>query len=150
MSNTYNMLNTYSKALKKVNQIVDGIRQKFENNRPLHIKRLSKDSTNPPETKKSLDFDNPSREISRESPSPFNVCVSAFTELLLVVGVISPIVPLSIFRAPTCSSGKSLGIVGRPMSSSTPKTPLEISERLITKTKVYLSVEYPSKTVRKE
>ena len=28
----YNMLNAYSKALKKINQIVDGIKQKFENN----------------------------------------------------------------------------------------------------------------------
>ena len=37
----YNMLN----ALKKVNQIVDGIKQKFESNGPLGIKRLSKDST---------------------------------------------------------------------------------------------------------
>ena len=36
------------------------------------------------------------------------------------------------------------------MSSSTPKTPREISERLITETKVYLSVEYPSQTVQKE
>ena len=36
------------------------------------------------------------------------------------------------------------------MSSSTPKTPREISERSITETKVYLFVEYPSKTVRKE
>ena len=34
------------------------------------------------------------------------------------------------------------------MSSS--KTPREISERLITETKVYLSVEYPSQTVQKE
>ena len=36
------------------------------------------------------------------------------------------------------------------MSSSTPKTPREISERSITETKVYLSVEYPSQTVQKE
>ena len=36
------------------------------------------------------------------------------------------------------------------MSSSTPKTPRKISERLITETKVYLSVEYPSQTVQKE
>ena len=36
------------------------------------------------------------------------------------------------------------------MSSSTPKTPRQISERLITETKVYLSVEYPSQTVQKE
>ena len=83
---------------------------------------------------------------------PFNVCVSAFTKLPPVFGfgAISPIAPLSIFRAPTCSSGESSGIVGRPMASSTPKRPLEISERSITETKVYLSVEYPSKTVRKE
>ena len=36
------------------------------------------------------------------------------------------------------------------MSSSTPKTPREISERSSTETKVYLSVEYPSQTVQKE
>ena len=36
------------------------------------------------------------------------------------------------------------------MSSSRPKTPRGMSERSITETKVYLSVEYPSKTVRKE
>lgn len=36
------------------------------------------------------------------------------------------------------------------MSSSTPKTLREISERSITETKVYLSVEYPSQTVQKE
>ena len=36
------------------------------------------------------------------------------------------------------------------MSSSTSKTPREISERSITETKVYLSVEYPSQTVQKE
>ena len=41
----YNMLNAYNKALKKVNQIVNGIKQKFESNGPLRIKRLSKDST---------------------------------------------------------------------------------------------------------
>ena len=47
-------------------QIVHGIRQKFENNGPLCIKRLSKDRTKPPEAKKSLKFDsNPSCEISR-------------------------------------------------------------------------------------
>ena len=45
----YNMLNAYNKALKKVNQIVDGIKQKFESNRPLRINRLSKDSTKAPE-----------------------------------------------------------------------------------------------------
>ena len=151
----YNMFNAYSKALKKIDQIVDGIKQKFENNGPLCIKRLSKDSTKPPEAKKSLSFDsNPSCEISRESPGnpPFNVCVSAFTKLppVFAFGAISPIAPLSIFRAPTCSSGESSGIVGRPMASSTPKRPLEISERSITETKVYLFVEYPSKTVRKE
>ena len=152
----YNMLNAYSKALKKINQIVDGIKQKFENNGPLRIKRLSKDSTKQPEAKKSLSFDsNPSCEISQESPAvkpTFNVCVPAFTKLPPVFGfgAISPIAPLSIFRAPTCSSGESSGIVGRPMASSTPKKPLEISERSITETKVYLSVEYPSKTVRKE
>ena len=103
------------------------------------MKRLSKNRTKLPEAKKNLDFDsNPSGEISQESPCPVNACVSAFTKLPPVVGAISPI-------APTCSSGELLGIVGRPMSSSTSKKPLKI-----TKTKVYLSVEYPSKTVRKE
>ena len=36
------------------------------------------------------------------------------------------------------------------MSSSTPKTPREISQRSITETKVYLFVEYPSQTAQKE
>ena len=152
----YNMLNAYNKALKKVNQIADGIKQKFESNGPLRIKRLSKDSTKAPEARKSLSFDsNPSEEISRGPPlsvslkPPDGVCVSAFTKLPPVFGfsAISPIAPFSIFRAPNCV--QSSGIVG-PMSSSTPKTPREISERSITETKVYLSVEYPSKTVRKE
>ena len=90
----YNMLNAYNKALKKVNQIVDGIKQKFESNGPLRIKRLSKDSTKAPEARKSLSFDsNPSGEISRGPPLPVslkppdNVCVSAFTKLLLVFGL---------------------------------------------------------------
>ena len=146
----YNMLNAYNKALKKVNQIVDGIKQKFESNRPLHIKRLSKDSTKAPEARKSLSLDsNPSGEISRD-----HHCVSAFTKLPPVFGfgAISPMAPLSIFRAPNCV--QSSGIVGPMqlclMSSSTPKTPRKISERSITETKVYLSVEYPSRTVRKE
>ena len=137
----HNMLNAYNKALKKVNQIVHGIKQKFESNGPLRIKRLS----NP----------NLSAEISRGPPLPAslkppdNVCVSAFTKLPPVFGfgAISPIAPLSIFRAPNCV--ESSGIFG-PMSSSTPKTPREISERSITKRQVYLSVEYPSQTVRKE
>ena len=117
-------------GLKKFNQIIDDIKQKFENNGPLWIKRLSKDRTKPPEAKKSLDFDsNLSCEISRESPSPVNVCVSAFTKLPPVLAAISPIAPLLIFQAPICSSGESSGIVSRPMSSSTPKTPLDISER---------------------
>ena len=154
----YNMFNAYNKALKKINQIVDGIKQKFEKNGPVRVKRLSKDSTKPPEAKKSLRFDsNLSCEILRESPAKppvnmVNVCVSAFIKLPLVFGfgAISPIAPLSIFRAPTCSSGESSGIVGRPMASSTPARPLEISEQSITETKVYLSVEYPSKPVRKE
>ena len=47
----HNMLNAYNKVLKRVNQIVDGIKQKFENNGPLRFKRLSKDSTKPPEAK---------------------------------------------------------------------------------------------------
>ena len=151
----YNMLNAYSKALKRINQIVDGIKQKFENNGPLRIKRLSKDLAKPPEVKKSLSFDsNLSGEISRESPvnPPLKVYASAFTKLPPVFGfsAISPIAPLSIFRAPTCSSRESSGIVGRPLASSTPKGSLEISERSNTETKVYLSVEYPSKPVRKE
>ena len=50
----YNMLNAYNKALKKVNQIVDGIKQKIESNGPLRTKRLSKDSTKAPEARKSL------------------------------------------------------------------------------------------------
>ena len=45
----YNMFHAYNKVLKRVNQIVDGIKQKFENNGPLRIKRSSKDSTKPPE-----------------------------------------------------------------------------------------------------
>ena len=82
---------------------------------------------------KSLSFDsNPSCEISRESPGnpPFNVSVSAFTKLppVFAFGAISPIAPLSVFRAPTCSSGESSGIVDRLMASSRPKRPLEISE----------------------
>ena len=61
----YNMLNAYDKVLKRVNQIVDGIKQKFENNGPLRIKRLSKDSTKPPEAKKSLSLDSkPSCEMN--------------------------------------------------------------------------------------
>ena len=43
----YNMLNAYSKALKNINQIVDHNKQKFENNAPVRIKRLSKDSRKP-------------------------------------------------------------------------------------------------------
>ena len=81
----YNMLNAYNKALKKVNQIVDGIKQKFESNGPLRIKRLSKDSTKAQEARKSLSFDsNPWGEISRGPPLPVslkppdNVCVSVF------------------------------------------------------------------------
>ena len=50
----YNMLNAYNKALKKVKQIVDGIKQKFERNGPLRIKRLSNS--------------NPSAEISWGPP----------------------------------------------------------------------------------
>ena len=119
----YNMLNAYNKALKKVNQIVDGIKQKFESNGPLRIKRLSKDSTKAPEARKSLSLDsNPSGEISRRPPLPVslkppdNVCVSAFRKLPPVFGfgAISPIAPLSIFRAPNCV--ESSEIVG-PMSS---------------------------------
>ena len=45
----YNMFHAHNKVLKRVNQIVDGIKQKFENNGPLRIKRSSKDSTKPPE-----------------------------------------------------------------------------------------------------
>ena len=99
----YNMLNAYNKALKKVNQIVDGIKQKFESNGPLRIKRLSKDSTKALEARKSLSFDsNPSAEISRDPPLPVslkppdNVCVSAFRKVPPVFGfgAISPIAPL--------------------------------------------------------
>ena len=97
------MLNAYKKVLKKVNQIVDGIKQKFESNRPLRIKRLSKDSTKALEANKSLSFDSkPSAEISRDPPLPVslkppdNVCVSAFRKVPPVFGfgAISPIAPL--------------------------------------------------------
>ena len=78
-------------GLKKVKQIVDGVKQKFESNGPLRIKRLSNS--------------NPSAEILWGPPLPAslkppdNVCVSAFTKLPPVFGfgAISPIAPLSIF-----------------------------------------------------
>lgn len=168
----YNRLVRYKNALHKVDEIGKEIRRDFDGDVPLRVKRLAKDPGKSLEAKKSLNFGDPCSSFSSPraatsggKPVATNVVANPGICLSPIpFGVLNPSANLAPVFAP--SRAQSLvqkafkGFSGSPaMFTSTPLrktethtdlTELSFEESREKETKVHLSVEYPSKTIRKE
>ena len=171
-SKCYNRLLRYKRALDRVAEIENEIKQDFLNDGPFRVKRLAKDPGQTPEAKKSLHFDdanvnNQSQKYIMSTPKAGTSASSLASPSLPPVftfGAVSPIAPVITFPtrgflAPNglvqnAFGGVTSGFTGRVLTS-TPQKQVEFRkpERPIAETKetkVHLTVAYPSKPFHKE
>ena len=168
----YNRLLRYKRALDRVGEIENDIKQNFKNDGPFRVKRLAKESGQKPEAKKSLKFEdaNVNNSPSQSITSAPRAAIGTFPftspslPTAFTFGAVSPIAPVATFPsraflAPigllqSTFGGITPGFTGR-LLTSTPQKQVEFQkpERPIAdtkETKVHLTVAYPSKSVHKE
>ena len=161
----YNRLLRYKRALDRVGEIENEIKQDFKNDGPFRVKRLAKESGQTPEVKKSLKFGeaNVNNSSSQSITSATRAGIGAFPftspplSSTFTFGAVSPIAPVATFPTRTFLAPNGLlqnAFTGR-LLTSTPQKQVEFQkpERPIAdtkETKVHLTVAYPSKSVRKE
>ena len=175
-SKCYNRLLRYKRALDRVAEIENEIKQDFTNDGPFPVKRLAKDPGQTPEAKKSLHFEyanvnNQSQNIMSAPKAGTSASSLASPSLppVFTFGAVSPIVitvtdpvitfPTRGFLAPNglvqnALGGVTSGFTGRVLTS-TPQKQVEFQkpERPIAETKetkVHLTVAYRSKPFHKE
>jgi len=168
-SKCYNRLLRYKRALDRVREIENEVKQDFTHDGPFQVKRLAKESDQKPEAKKSLKFGGPNVN-NNTSQSIMSAPVGAFPSAspspspAFTFGAVSPIAPVAVFPtrgflAPNGLLQNAFGgitpcFTGRLLTSTPqkqvdfqkPKRPVADTKE----TKVHLTVAYPSKSVHKE
>ena len=165
----YNRLTRYKNAVRKVVEIEEEIKREFDGDISLRVTRLAKDQSSAPEAKKSLSFGDARSSVLRSTPTPKLKTPSKIAPCAIESSIISPIA-LEVFShslilspAPQNFVKQAFGsFSGDRMYTSTPlrnykeetqmqhRIELSLPESGDKETKVHLTVEYASKTIRKE